>query len=192
MESVDISNLFSMNNCSPMMIFVLYVIVSGITLYMTRNALKKFNNPRMDNLYNIYSWHEVKLVILVGVLLYGLCQHDKQELAWILLLFPLVYVILKNLMVFFQVSLAQQNVPRKKDVEKERENARIDHSVKKQQILEEQYRQLQEVQQQQQMQQQQQQEMQQQSPLNKDIGGMSPPLNNGFGSFGGGMGGSPF
>ena len=174
------------------MIFVLYVIVSGITLYMTRNALKKFNNPRMDNLYNIYSWHEVKLVIFVGVLLYGLCQHDKQELAWILLLFPLVYVILKNLMVFFQVSLAQQNVPRKKDVEKEREKARIEHSVKKQQVLEEQYRQLQEVQQQQQMQQQQQQEMQQQSPLNKDIGGMSPPLNNGFGSFGGGMGGSPF
>ena len=194
MESADITNLFSMNNCSPMMIFVLYVIVSGITLYMTRNALKKFNNARMDNLYNIYSWHEVKLIILVGVLLYGLCQHDKQELAWILLLFPLVYIIIKNLMVFFQVSLAQQNVPRKKDVEKEKEKekAHIEHSLKKQQILEEQYRQLQEVQQEQQMQQQQQQQMQQQSPINKDIGGLSPPLNDGFGTFGGGVGGSPF
>ena len=194
MENTDLSNLFSINNCSPMMVFTLYVIVSAITLYMTRNSLKKFNTSRMDNLYNIYSWHEVKLVIFVGVILYGLCQYDKQDMAWIVLLFPLVYLILKNLMIFFQVSLAQQNVPKKKHIENEKviqaERIKTESSLKKQQQLEEQYRQLQELHQQQQQEQQQQQVIKQQSPINKDIGGMSPPLNDGFGPYGGGgMGG---
>ena len=62
MELANLS-LTSIKLCSPVVIFIVYVIVSGISLYMSRNTLKRFQNQRMENLYNLYSWNEVKLVI---------------------------------------------------------------------------------------------------------------------------------
>ena len=41
MENQGSLSLMSMKDCSPMVAFAVYVIVSGITLYMTRNNLKK-------------------------------------------------------------------------------------------------------------------------------------------------------
>ena len=162
MESVNINELFSTKMCSPLIVFIVIVVIFAISLFNTRNTLKKFGSTKMDNLFNVYSWHEVKLVIFVGVILYGLCQYDKQDMAWIVLLFPLVYLILKNLMVFFQVSLAQQNVPKKKHIENEKviqaERIKTENSLKKQQQLEDQYRQLQDLHQQQQQEQHQQQQ----------------------------------
>ena len=35
----------------------------------------------MENLYDLYSWSEVKLVIVLGVVIYGLCQYDQVNLA---------------------------------------------------------------------------------------------------------------
>jgi len=108
-------NLTSLKLCSPVVIFIVYVIVSGISLFMTRNTLKKFKNQRMENLYDLYSWSEVKLTIVLGVVIYGLCQYDQMNLAWIYLIFPVIYIILKNTFIFAYVSIAHQNAP--KDVE---------------------------------------------------------------------------
>tara|TARA_Y100000996_G_C22549281_1_gene653109 strand:+ start:2218 stop:2841 length:624 start_codon:yes stop_codon:yes gene_type:complete len=114
MELANLS-LTSIKLCSPVVVFIVYVIVSGISLFMTRNTLKKFKNQRMENLYNLYSWSEVKLTIIMGVIIYGLCQYEQTNLAWIYLIFPIIYVILKNSFIFAYVSIAHQNAP--KDVD---------------------------------------------------------------------------
>ena len=114
MELANIS-LSSLKLCSPVIIFFIYVVVSGVSLFMTRNSLKKFKNQRMENLYNLYSWGEIKLTIILGVILYGLCQYDQMNLAWIYLIFPVIYIILKNSFVFAYVSIAHQNAPKELD-----------------------------------------------------------------------------
>jgi len=115
-------SLSSLKLCSPLVIFMVYVIVSGISLFMTRNTLKKFKTQRMENLYNLYSWNEVKFVIVFGVIVYGLCQYEQMNLAWIYLIFPIIYIILKNVFVFAYVSIAHQNAPKEVEL-KESENS---------------------------------------------------------------------
>jgi hypothetical protein len=186
-------DLLSMKMCSPMVVFVVFVIVSGISLFMSRNVLKRYSNQRMENLYNLHSWNEIRLVILMGVVLYGLCQYNQVNLAWIFLMFPIIYVLLKNLFVDAFVSLAHQNAPKAMDVGPQffekmapSQNSMVDqqHQVQAQM---------------QQIQQQQQQQMAQQVPINKDISGLSglsPPLNSSsissLDGFGGGSNLSPF
>ena len=63
-------DLLSMKMCSPMVVFVVFVIISGISLFMSRSVLKRYSNQRMENLYNLYSWNEIRLVIIMGVVLY--------------------------------------------------------------------------------------------------------------------------
>ena len=108
----NISDLFSTKMCSPLIVFAVIVIIFGISLYNTRNTLKSYNNNKMDNLFNIYSWHEVKFVIVIGIILYGLCQYNQVNLAWIFMFLPVIYLMIKNLMVFLFVSLAHQNAPK--------------------------------------------------------------------------------
>lgn len=83
---------------------------------MTRSTLKRFKNQRMENLYNLYSWHEVKFVIVLGVVIYGLCQYEQMNLAWIFLMFPIIYLILKNVFISAYVTLAHQNAPKDLDL----------------------------------------------------------------------------
>ena len=111
MNLADLS-LTSIKLCSPVIVFIVYVIVSGVSLYMSRNVLKRFNSQKMENLYDLYSWSEVKLVIVLGVIIYGLCQYDQMNLAWIFLLLPVVYIMLSNLVVYYNVSNAHQNAPK--------------------------------------------------------------------------------
>ena len=114
MELANLS-LTSIKLCSPVIVFIVYVIVSGVSLYMTRNTLRRFNNQRMENLYNLYSWNEVKLVIVLGVVIYGLCQYDQINLAWLFLLLPVIYIMLSNLFVYYNVSNAHQDAPKDSD-----------------------------------------------------------------------------
>ena len=111
MNLADLS-LTSIKLCSPVIVFIVYVIVSGVSLYMSRNVLKRFNSQKMENLYNLYSWSEVKLVIVLGVVIYGLCQYDQMNLAWVFLLLPVIYIMLNNLIVYYNVSNAHQNAPK--------------------------------------------------------------------------------
>tara|TARA_B100000700_G_C14996691_1_gene834204 strand:- start:116 stop:697 length:582 start_codon:yes stop_codon:yes gene_type:complete len=171
-------DLLSMKMCSPMVVFVVFVIVSGVSLFMSRNVLKRYSNQRMENLYNLYSWNEIRLVIIMGVILYGLCQYNQVNLAWIFLIFPIIYIILKNVFVDAFVSLAHQNAP--KAIEESAVAPQFFEKVAPSagQMVEQQHQvhqQLQEIQQ------QHQQPNVAQVPVNKDIiglSGLSPPLNS--------------
>ena len=163
-------DLLSTKMCSPLVVYVVFTIVSGITLFMSRNILKRFQSQRMENLLQVHMWFEVKFLIVMGVVLYGLCQYNQVNLAWIFLLLPVIYVLLKNLFIFCFVSLAHQNAP--KEVEHVQQNYGIAPQV--QQAM------MQAVQQPQQL-----PEMGPQ--VNKEIGGfggasLSAPLNQSMGT----------
>ena len=63
------------------------------------------------NLYNLYSAQELKFLLVLGVTMYGLCQYNKTELAWIFLIFPIIYIVLQNVLLFIHVSSGLQNAP---------------------------------------------------------------------------------
>ena len=165
-------NLLATNMCSPMVTFVVYVIVSGISLFMTNTALKKYNTQKMETLFNVHLVHEIKLLIVMGVVIYGLCQYNQVNLAWIFLIFPIIYVLLKNILIFIPVSSANQNAPVPKNSNQEQMMKQIQQENLQQKII----------------QQQQEPQMERkgvmETPINKDIGGLggglSPPLNSGL------------
>jgi hypothetical protein len=121
MDSINssVSNLLSTNMCSPLISFIVICIVYALSLIHSRNILKKFNNVKMENLYQLFSLYEVKFLVVMGVILYGLCQYNQVTLAWTLLFLPPIYLMLKSLCNFFFISIAHQNAPKdapKKDL----------------------------------------------------------------------------
>ena len=112
MDNINMGDLLSTKMCSPLVVFAVIVVIFGISLYNTRNTLKSYNTTKMDNLFNIFSWHEVKMVLVIGIILYGMCQYNQVNLAWIFMFLPVIYLMVKNLMVFLFVSLAHQNAPK--------------------------------------------------------------------------------
>jgi hypothetical protein len=106
------SELLKMDKCSPFISYVVMVIVTGITIYNVRTELNKLgNNNRVKNINDMFMWYEVALVIIVGVVMYGLCQYNESTLAWILLFVPIIAVLSKTVIVFLSVSNAQKLVP---------------------------------------------------------------------------------
>jgi hypothetical protein len=71
----------------------------------------------MDNLFNLYSLHELKFMIIFGIILFGLCQYNKTTLAWVFLLFPVIYVVIQNLIIHVHVSSAIQSAPKEVEVQ---------------------------------------------------------------------------
>ena len=53
-------------------------------------------------------------MIVLGVVMFGLCQYNKTELAWIFLIFPIIYVMIQNVLLYIHVSSASQNAPQPK------------------------------------------------------------------------------
>lgn len=112
MDNINVGDLLSTKMCSPLVVFAVIVVIFGISLYNTRNVLKSYNTTKMDNLFNTFSWHEVKMVLVIGIILYGMCQYNQVNLAWIFMFLPVIYLAIKNLMIFLFVSLAHQNAPK--------------------------------------------------------------------------------
>ena len=67
---------------------------------------------KMDNLYQLFTMQELKFLIVLGVIMYGLCQYNKTELAWIFLIFPIIYILIQNGLLYIHVSSAVQNAPK--------------------------------------------------------------------------------
>ena len=59
----------------------------------------------------MHAWYEIALLLVLGVVLFGLCQYNQQTLAWIVLFFPLALYIVKTLFVFNSVSSILRHVP---------------------------------------------------------------------------------
>ena len=108
----EMNELMSTKMCSPMMIYLAVVVTSALSVYLTRQSLKRHNTNKMDNLFNLYSLNELKFMIVFGLILFGLCQYNKTSLAWIFLVFPVIYVIIQNLIVHIHVSSAVQSAPK--------------------------------------------------------------------------------
>ena len=112
METIsEINELLTTKMCSPVIIYAVTLVVSIISVYLSRERLKRYNTQKMENLYNMFTMQELKFMIVLGVVMFGLCQYKKTELAWIFLIFPVIYILLQNILLFVHVSTAVQNAP---------------------------------------------------------------------------------
>lgn len=113
MEAInEVNELLTAKLCSPVIILGVVFVVSIIGIFLCRRSLERYGTHKMDNLKNLYSMQEVKYLIILGVIMYGLCQYNKTELAWIFLIFPIIYIIIQNGLLYVHVSSALQNAPR--------------------------------------------------------------------------------
>ena len=107
----EMNELLNLKSCSPFMIYIVMVFVCMFKIYYTRLNLKRYNTNKMDNLYNYYSMGEFRFMFLIGLVLYGLCSYNKEFLAWLVLLLPIVYVLLQNIITQIYVVSAYQSAP---------------------------------------------------------------------------------
>ena len=107
----EVNELLTTKMCSPVIIYGVILFLSLICIYMVRQRLGRYNTIKMENLYNLYSAQEFKFLLILGVTMYGLCQYNKTELAWIFLIFPVIYVVLQNVLLYIHVSSGIQNAP---------------------------------------------------------------------------------
>ena len=112
MEAIkDINELLTTKMCSPVIVYAVVLVVSAVSVYLCRDRLKRYNTGKMDTLANMFTMQEVKFMIVLGVVMFGLCQYKKTELAWIFLIFPIIYVMIQNILLYVHVSSAVQNAP---------------------------------------------------------------------------------
>ena len=112
----EMNELFNTRMCSPLMIYLAVLATSGLSVFITRSYLKRHNTNKMDNLFNLYSLNELKYMIILGIIIFGLCQYNKTTLAWVFLVFPVIYVLIQNLIVHIHVTTAMQTAPKEIDV----------------------------------------------------------------------------
>ena len=112
----DMNELLNTKMCSPMMIYLAVLVTSGLSIYVTRTHLKRHETNKMDNLFNLYSLNELKYMIILGIIIFGLCQYNKTTLAWVFLVFPVIYVLIQNLIVHIHVTTGVQTSPKEVDI----------------------------------------------------------------------------
>jgi hypothetical protein len=112
METIkDINELLTTKMCSPVIIYGVVLVVSVISVYLCRQRLQRYNTGKMDTLAMMFTMQEVKFMLVLGIIMYGLCQYNKTELAWIFLIFPIIYVMIQNVLLYIHVSAAVQSAP---------------------------------------------------------------------------------
>lgn len=109
--SSTMSALFKTDKCSPLIVYIVLVVVTGVTLFNTNGLMKRLNNHKINNIFTMHAWYEIAMLLLLGVILFGLCQYNQQTLAWIVLFFPLFCYLIKTLFVFNSVSSILKHVP---------------------------------------------------------------------------------
>ena len=107
-------DLLKTDKCSPLIAYLLLVIISGVTIYKTHQNLKKFKNYKVDNIFHLFAWYEISLLLSMGIVLLGLCQYNQQVLGWIVLSVPLVLLICKTYYVFTMVGNLSKHIPEDK------------------------------------------------------------------------------
>lgn len=112
MEAInDVNELLTTKLCSPVIVFGVVAIISLISIYLCRQRLNRYNTAKMENLHNLFTMQELKFLIVLGVIMFGLCQYNKTELAWVFLIFPIIYSLIQNGILYIHVSSAVQNAP---------------------------------------------------------------------------------
>tara|TARA_B100001093_G_scaffold520200_1_gene613574 strand:+ start:1330 stop:1872 length:543 start_codon:yes stop_codon:yes gene_type:complete len=112
MESLtEVNELLTTKMCSPVIVYGVVSVISFISIYLCRSNLSRYRTLKMDNLHKLFTMQEIKFLIVLGVVMFGLCQYNKTELAWIFLIFPIIYSMIQNTLIFIHVSSALQNAP---------------------------------------------------------------------------------
>lgn len=109
--SSSVNSLLKTDKCSPLVVYMIFVIIAGVTLYNNYNISQKFRNVKVNNILTMHMWYEISFIVILGVLLYGLCSYNHENLAWAVLFAPLVVYIIKLAYVFSSVSSIMKNVP---------------------------------------------------------------------------------
>ena len=107
----DINELLTTKMCSPVIIYGVVLVVSVVSVYLCRQRLHRYNTGKMNTLANMFTMQELKFMLVLGIIMYGLCQYNKTELAWIFLIFPIIYVMIQNILLYIHVSSAVQSAP---------------------------------------------------------------------------------
>ena len=80
MEAItEINELLTTKMCSPVIVYAVVLVVSVVSVYMCRSRLLRYNTMKMDTLANMFTMQEAKFMIVLGVIMYGLCQYNKTE-----------------------------------------------------------------------------------------------------------------
>ena len=108
----EINELLTTKMCSPVIVYGVVIVVTAVSLFLTSKVLKQYSTYKMDNLCNLFTLQELKLAIVLGIIMYGLCQYNKEDLSWIFLIFPVIYIIIQNVLIFIHVVSALQNAPK--------------------------------------------------------------------------------
>ena len=77
-------NLLATNMCSPMIIYIVFVVVTGIALFMTRSSLKRYNTEKMDTLFNFHLMKSIltqTVILLPAIIKCYRCENDKTKQA---------------------------------------------------------------------------------------------------------------
>lgn len=113
----DVNELLTTKLCSPVIVLGITIVVSLISIYLNHRSLSRYNTLKMENLKNITTIQEIKYLVLLGVIMFGLCQYNKTDLAWIFLIFPIIYVIVQNTLLYVHLSSALQNAPQEQIIQ---------------------------------------------------------------------------
>ena len=98
--------------------FVITLAVIGY-LYQTKMILNRENSLKLksSNLFDKQLYLEVGFMILIGLSLYVLNNGDNNTFVWVYMLVPILYLIIKSLMVFNKVTDFISEAPNAVDVD---------------------------------------------------------------------------
>ena len=98
--------------------FVITLAVIGY-LYQTKMVLSRENSvkEKSSNLFDKQLYLEVGFMILIGLSLYVLNNSDNNTFVWMYMTIPILYLVIKSLMVFNKVTDFIKEAPGTVDVD---------------------------------------------------------------------------
>tara|TARA_Y100001958_G_C21237545_1_gene564340 strand:+ start:1478 stop:2086 length:609 start_codon:yes stop_codon:yes gene_type:complete len=115
----SIKDLLKPNKCSPLIAYFLIILISISMIINARDTSNNLdNNYKIFNVFKLFTYSELMFLLVLGIVLFGLCQHNQIYLAWIALLFPLFSYLVKNIIVFISLYSIQKSEPPKEEIEK--------------------------------------------------------------------------
>ena len=107
---LEINDLMSTNKCSPMVVYGVMAAISLFSIYSSKNTINRYNG-KYDSLMSYYMMNEIKMLIIIGASVYGLCVYKERQLPWILLMIFIIYKLIKNLIIYAPLPNILSNAP---------------------------------------------------------------------------------
>ena len=108
----SIKDLFKPNKCSPIIAYFLIILISIVMIINAKETSTKLqDNYKILNVFKLFTYSELLFLLVHGIILFGLCQHGQETLAWVTLLFPLFGYLVKNIIVFISLYTIQKSEP---------------------------------------------------------------------------------